>query len=290
MKHKILTFAFAFALSVGTSPAGAVDVPTASRYDNRIQYVDYNPGSVVLVRALPGLGARIVFGANEKILDVASGFSQGWEFNDRRNILYIKPKSIKQGNQILIPKPGAWNTNLMVTTDKHMYDFDLALLPGGGNSGKPLTNQNVAYRIQFRYPSDAQAAARAQATQAELDKVAPPVNWRYSMQIGDGAENIAPTMAYDDGRFTYLRFPANREFPAAFLVAADKSESLINSHIDPAAPDVLVLHRVAPAFVLRLGSAVVGVYNESYDPNGVPPVHGTTVPGTQRIIKPSGEK
>jgi P-type conjugative transfer protein VirB9 len=285
--NKIIGFSLAWC--VGTSSAFAVDVPTSSKHDNRIQYVTYNPGTVVLVRALPGLGARIVFGADEKILDVASGFSQGWEFSDRRNILYVKPKSVKQGNQILIPKPGDWNTNLMVTTDRRMYDFDLQLLSGGGNRSKPPVNQNVAYRIEFQYPSDAQAEAQAEAVQSRINRAPPPANWRYSMQIGDNSENIAPTMAYDDGRFTYLRFPANREFPAAFLVSADKSESLVNSHIDPAASDVLVIHRVSPAIVLRLGSAVVGIYNEAYDSNGVPPTHGTTVPGVQRIIK-SGKK
>ena len=105
------------------------------------------------------------------------------------------------------------------------------------------------------------------------------------MQIGDASENIAPTMAYDDGRFVYLKFPNNRDFPSAFLVAADKTESLVNSHIDPAVPDTLVLQRVSKEMVLRLGNAVVGIYNDSFDPDGVPANQGTTVPGVKRVIK-----
>ena len=166
------------------------------------------------------------------------------------------------------------------------------MLPGSNNSGKAPSNQRISYRVEFKYPADEQAAAKALAdkhrAQAKLDVKTEPRNWNYSMQIGDASANIAPTMAYDDGRFTYLKFPNNRDFPSAFLVAADKTESLVNSHIDPAVPDTLVLQRVSREMVLRLGNAVVGIYNDSFDPDGIPAEQGTTVPGVKRVIK-SGE-
>lgn len=287
MKTKLI---LALALSLGVSGlAHSADIPQSSRYDNRIQYVNYNDGDVVVVRALPGLGLRIVFAGGENILDVASGFTQGWEFNDRANILYVKPKSVVSGQgqeQVAYaPEAGKWDTNLMVRTNKRLYDFDLKLLPGGGNSGAAPKNQPVAYRVEFRYPADELAKANEEMARAEarakLDEKPAPRNWNYTMQIGDRSQDIAPTMAYDDGRFTYLKFPNNRDFPAAFLVAADKSESLVNSHVDN---DTLVLHRVAREMVLRLGDAVVGIYNENYDIDGLAPTDGTTVPGVQRVI------
>jgi P-type conjugative transfer protein VirB9 len=284
--------ALVIALSISFGATHAADVPQSSKFDNRIQYVNYNAGDVVVVRALAGLGTRIVFAPGETILDVASGFTQGWEFSDRRNILYIKPKSVKgdQGMPSMAPEAGKWDTNLMVTTNLRMYDIDLQLMPGT-NSGKAPASR-VAYRVEYRYPVEELAAAKAldekQRAQAKLDVKPEPRNWNYSMQIGDNSENIAPTMAYDDGRFTYLKFPNNRDFPSAFLVAADKTESLVNSHIDPAMPDMLVLQRVSKEFVLRLGSAVVGIYNDSFDPDGVPASDGTTVPGVKRVLK-SGE-
>ncbi len=269
--------------------AQAAEMPQGSSFDNRIQYVNYNPGDVVVVRALPGLGVRIVFAPDEQIVDVASGFTQGWEFNDRSNILYVKPKSIKSGNgqdaAVMPPVAGKWDTNLMVKTNLRLYDFDLKLMPGGGNSGRVPQNQRVAYRVEFKYPSDEATQAkeaydRAKA-QARLDQKPAPRNWSYSMQVGENSEGIAPTMAYDDGRFTYLKFPNNRDFPAIFIVAGDKTESLVNSHVDK---DILVVHRVVREFVLRLGTAVVGVYNDNYDADGIPADQGTTVPGVQRVI------
>ncbi|WP_281661159.1 P-type conjugative transfer protein VirB9 [Microvirgula aerodenitrificans] len=289
MKRSVLVLVLVAAFSA----VNAADVPQGSRFDNRIQYVNYNAGDVVVVRAVAGLGTRVVFAPGETILDVASGFTQGWEFSDRRNILYIKAKSLKgeQGQPPMTPESGKWDTNLMVTTNLRMYDIDLHLLPGN-NSGKAPASR-VSYRVEYKYPADELAAARAlaekDAAQARLDAKPAPRNWNYSMQIGEASDNIAPTMAYDDGRFTYLKFPNNRDFPAAFLVAADKSESLVNSHIDPDMPDTLVLQRVAKAMVLRLGTAVVGVYNDAFDPDGVPATEGTTIPGVKRVIK-SGEK
>jgi len=37
--------------------------------------------------------------------------------------------------------------------------------------------------------------------------------------------------------------------------------------------------------MLRAGSAVVGIWNEAFDPDGVPPDGGTTVPGVRRALK-----
>lgn len=290
MKQIILAVAAVFC------NAYAADVPQGSRFDNRIQYVNYNPGDVVIVRAVVGLGARVVFSPDEIILDVASGFTQGWEFNDRRNILYIKPKSIQvgQGGEPMAPVAGKWNTNLMVTTNLRMYDIDLHLLPGSNTGKSPTsTSSRIAYRVEYKYPADEQATAKALAekhrAEVKLGVKPTPRNWNYSMQIGDLSENIAPTMAYDDGLFTYLKFPNNRDLPAAFLVAADKTESLVNSHIDPTTLDTLVLQRVSKEVVLRLGNAVIGIYNDSFDIDGVPATNGTTVPGVMRVIK-SGEK
>ncbi|MBD4237374.1 TrbG/VirB9 family P-type conjugative transfer protein, partial [Xanthomonas citri pv. citri] len=105
---------------------------------------------------------RIVFAPGENIVDVGTGFSQGWEFRKSGNILFLKPKSVKTGGndgQVMAPEAGKWNTNLMVTTDQRLYDFDLQLLPGS-NDGAPARNQRVAYRVEFRYPAD---EARAKA-------------------------------------------------------------------------------------------------------------------------------
>lgn len=282
-------FALSVILAVATTNSAlAVDVPSGSRYDARIQYVDYNAGDVVLVRTLPGLGTRIVFAPGEQIVSAGSGFTEGWHFMPFGNTLFIKPKSVKvSDSEVLMPEAGKWDTNLMVMTTSRIYDFDLKLLPGS-SSGEPAKNQAVAYRVEFRYPGEERAKADADARQREADQrlaVKPsPVNWHYTMQVGKKSSGIAPNLAYDDGRFTYIRFPGNRDFPTVFVVAEDGSESIIDAHVDPSATDILVVHRVSKSLVLRLGKAVVGIYNERFDPHGRPAEDGTTVPGVKRTI------
>jgi len=288
---RALSLSIAITLALHSTATFAVDIPQSSKYDNRIQHVNYNAGDVVVVRTVPGISTRVVFGPGETVLDIASGFTQGWNFSDRDNVLYIKPQSIKgeNGQPSMPPEAGKWNTNLLVKTNLRLYDFDLHLLPGS-NSGAPATNQRISYRVEFRYPEDeaerAKKALEVQAAKVKLDAKTAPRNWNYSMQIGPDSEGIAPVLAYDDGRFTYLKFPNNRDFPAVFLVAADKTESLVNTHVEN---DVMVIQRVVSELVLRLGNSVVGVYNDSYDIDGVPPTNGTTVPGVKRVII-SGEE
>jgi type IV secretion system protein VirB9 len=284
MKRLLIAAAVCAAFS-----AQAVEVPQGSKFDGRIKYVSYNSGDVVSVNAYPGLGIQIVFAPHEKILDIASGFTQGWEFMDRRNILYVKPKSIRSGETLFEPEAGKWDTNLLVTTSVRMYAFDLHLLSMAGS--KATQQRNASYRVQFSYPEDEAAEARRKETLKRVDegRKQPPVNWNYTMQAGKNSDSIAPSMAWDDGRFTYLRFPNNRDFPAAFLVGGDKAESIVNSHLESTKPggakDILVIHRVARELVLRFGDSVVGVYNESFDPDGLPTDTGATVPGVERTMR-----
>ena len=115
-----------------------------------------------------------------------------------------------------------------------------------------------------------------------LQAKAQVLNSSYSIAEGNGSEDIVPTLVFDDGRFTYFRFPGNREVPAVFHVLGDGSETLVNARMED---DLLVVDRVSRRLMLRAGSAVVGVWNDAFDLDGVPPGSGTTVPGVQRIFK-----
>jgi hypothetical protein len=111
------------------------------------------------------------------------------------------------------------------------------------------------------------------------------MNTQYSIAEGAGSQDIVPTLVFDDGRFTYLRFPGNREVPAVFHVLGDGSETLVNARMED---DLLVVDRVSRRLMLRAGSAVVGLWNEAFDLDGRPPGDGTTVPGVQRVLKADG--
>ena len=107
-------------------------------------------------------------------------------------------------------------------------------------------------------------------------------NADYSVEVLAGGEYIQPTLVFDDGRFTYFRFPNSREMPAPFAIGADGQEVRVNFNIDG---DLMVVHRIAPRFVLRLGEAVAGIWNEIYDHDGVATDNGTVVPDVYRATR-----
>ncbi|KDC46261.1 type IV secretion system protein PtlF [Bordetella bronchiseptica] len=246
--------------------AHAFRIPTPGEQDARIQTVPYHPEEVVLVRAWNGYVTRIVFDEQEKIIDVAAGFADGWQFSPEGNVLYIKAKSFPaQGSPAQVPEPGLWNTNLLVKTDRRLYDFDLVLASADAATPQALQRSRMAYRLQFRYPAAPQAASRASPVGPAVPAGA--LNRRYAMQVGNGSDGIAPIAAYDDGRHTWLTFRPGQPFPAVFAVAPDGTETLVNLHIDNQS---LVIHRVAPVLMLRSGASVIRIVNQNGDASASP--------------------
>src|SRR3546814_4145231 len=68
------------------------------------------------------------------------------------------------------------------------------------------------------------AALEAQAVRGALDHavIEGPRNMNYKVQ---GSSDLQPSEVSDNGQFTVLRFPANREVPAIYLVRPDGSET-----------------------------------------------------------------
>ncbi len=94
-----------------------------------------------------------------------------------------------------------------------------------------------------------------------------------------GNGDIMPKKVWDDGRFTYIAMGNNREIPAAFKVDGNNGESTVNLHTEG---QLLVIHEVARRFVLRLDKQEVGIWNEAFDPEGMPNQTGTT---SDRVLR-----
>ncbi|MFM0758280.1 TrbG/VirB9 family P-type conjugative transfer protein [Paraburkholderia strydomiana] len=270
------TVALAAGLGVVCTVGHAYDVPRWSA-DSRVRQVVYRQDEVVRVIAQRGFATHIALDPAEQIAVVAPGDRDGWQVVANRgdHDVYLKPQL------------AAHDTNLEIRTDRHSYSFDLVVLPVGTRFG----NHEEMYRITFVY-RDAQAAKAKAADEAalvreRLDRSPVVRNAAYSMQVMQHSEDIAPIAAWDDGRFTYIRIPNNRRIPAIFRVADDDSESVIDRHMEG---DVIVVHEVARRFVLRLGGEVVGLWNDAFDVDGLPPAEGTTVTGVKRVLRSDGHE
>jgi type IV secretion system protein VirB9 len=269
--------------------------------DPRLREVVYDPKAVVTVPVKRGVVSLVMLDTDESIAEVASGLGgdcakaeAAWCIAAQaggRN-LFVKPKSTAS----------AANT-VAVVTDRRSHSFRFVVLADG--DPKP-----PVYRLVVKAPATRSVGAARQtspnglppsllAPLAALPTVpAPPtphqvvtarlqakpqvLNSSYSIAEGAGSEDIVPALIFDDGRFTYLRFPRNREVPAVFHVLGDGSETLVNARMEE---DLLVVDRVSRRLMLRAGSAVVAVWNDAFDLDGVPPERGTTVPGVRRSLK-----
>ncbi len=141
-------------------------------------------------------------------------------------------------------------------------------------------------------------AAEEGAPDIQSQEFSEPIvrNANYSKQTAADSEEIAPSVVFDDGRFTYFRYPKNREIPAIFAIGPVGEEIRVNIHsarlsADPENPkarvtnDYLVVQRLSKKFILRLGSAVVNILNEEFDANGIETWNGTTTPNLVRKNK-----
>jgi type IV secretion system protein VirB9 len=263
----------------------------------RLREVIYDAKSVVTVPVKRGVVTLVVLDADESITEVAAGLGGDCSKAEAAWCIAAQP-----GGRNLFVKPKSTASapnNLAVVTDRRTHSLRFVVLADG--DPKPPVYRLVIKGAPAK-PAPPRVALRDEALLHALSSLpqAPPppnplqviaerlqakpqvLNTSYSIAEGTASEDIVPALVFDDGRFTYLRFPGNREVPAVFHVLGDGSETLLNARMED---DLLVVDRVSRRLMLRAGSAVVGVWNEAFDLDGIPPAGGTTVPGVQRTLK-----
>lgn len=261
--------------------AAAEAIPRSSSKDSRVQTVSYDPNDVVSIRGQVGRAVLIQLEADERLEGDAAalgmGDSEAWNL------------AVKGNNIIFKPTANSPATNMIVTTNKRTYVFNLSLQGATNKKGKSI--QTPTYVLRFDYPdtrfkeTQAQQAKNAQVL-ALMQKVDPShkvtessVNQNY---WGKGSQAIAPTAAYDNGRFTFFSFNNGKDLPTIYKVLPDGSESLLNTHVEE---DTVVVHEMAKHYVFRLGNEVLGIENRSFDSVGSFNRTGTSDGDTIRMIK-----
>ena len=290
MRKNTLTFAAAWLIAASlATPSGRAAAQEAA--DPRLREVYYDPQSVVTVFVKRGVVTDIVLDAGEAITDVASGIGADCAKPDSSWCVAAQP-----GGRHLFVKPkstsGAAN-NIAVVTDRRTHSFRFVVL-SDRDARQPVYRLSVKVAAPPPPPAplpslpiaallvDPAPPSQAELVKERLTASPQPVNSSYSIAEGKNSQDIVPTLVFDDGRFTYLKFPNNRGVPAVFHVLPDGSETVVNARMEG---DLLVTDRVSRRLMLRAGSAVVGVWNDAFDLDGVAPSNGTTVSGVDRALK-----
>jgi type IV secretion system protein VirB9 len=252
-------------VALAESSAHGLDATGGARPDQRIRYVTYDPDEVVTVDAAVGVVTHVVLEAGEAYVAHAFGDGKAWDFAVKANHYFLKAVATNA------------DSNLTIVTDRRSYHFNLKLATG--------TDARATFEVSFRYPhSDARKRrdeARHQGVEETFGRRGGSANVAYSMS---GDLDIAPVNAWDDREFTYFKFPGNRDIPAIYMVDVEGTESIVNRHSAGAANEIVVVHRVAARWVLRLGTRALAVWNDAYDAEGRRNVTRTASPDVKRVL------
>jgi P-type conjugative transfer protein TrbG len=156
------------------------------------------------VTCAPLRACVIALEPGEVVLGKASGDAERW---------LVDQTATGQGGRtaLIVVKPIACNlvTNLVVSTDRRVYDVSLVSAPCAGGAGGAAAE--YTRMVRFYYPDSLVTRAQtsgAAAILAASEDVARPEDLRFGYSVkADKRARWAPVAVYDDGVHTYIRLP-----------------------------------------------------------------------------------
>jgi type IV secretion system protein VirB9 len=200
-------------VGLATGPALAGETAAAAQ----ILTTRFDPDSVVPISAPVGVAFDIELLPGEQVGGVAGGDLASMDLASERNHVVVRAR------QPVGP------TSLVVFTDQRTYRLMYSAV------ARPDPRPVVALRYN---PADTRAPAVEPAASSVLH-----TDYWYC-----GPPALRPLEAYDDGRHTYVRFPAGVDLPVLYRRTGDGHEQLLNSHIER---DWVVIHEVNTVLVVR---------------------------------------
>lgn len=261
----LLTPLLALVALMAASSAAAETLPLSGVVDQRIRTALYSPDQVYRLYGFVGFHIDLEFERDETFEAMSGGDLDGLTYSAHANVLTLKPKV------------ASTEMNLAVTTNKRRYYFEYSV-----SARRPdPANGLVMYAVRFTYPPAAKSSdglTDEQRIERELARAreSRPRNTDYWFC---GSKEVKPTAASDDGVQTRLTFAARSELPALFVMSDDGTESLLNFSIDEG--DV-VIHRVAPRFIVRRGQLTGCIVNKGFVGSGERLRSGTLAPDVTR--------
>jgi type IV secretion system protein VirB9 len=234
------------ALRVAEANAAARIQPAGAAYVNAMQVFGWSDGALYQVYAAPGEVTDIALEPGETLAGtgpVAAGDTVRWVIGDTES----GAGAAKCVHILVKPTRADLRTNLVINTDRRTYHLELRATPATYMAG-----------VSWRYPAGDLLAIRqaappdpppgGAAAGLDLDHL----DFRYRIE----GPHVAwrPVQAFDDGRQTFIEFPANiaqGEMPPLFVIGPDgKSAELVNYRV---LGRHMVVDRLFQAAELRMG-------------------------------------
>lgn len=220
----------------------ALREPTRHGYLNAIQVYPFQEGQLYRLFAAPERVTDIALQSGEKLISVAAGDTVRWIVGDTAS-----GSGANARTHILVkPSAPALKTNLVITTDRRVYHLALE-----------STDRTAMAALSWNYPQDALMAIDRAAADAEAQRpVADGLSLDrldFDYRISGDDPSWRPLRAFDDGRQTFIAFPASigvGEAPPLFVTGPKGEAQLVNYRMRG---DYYVVDRLFEIAELRLG-------------------------------------
>lgn len=194
--------------------------PKADAFLNAVQVYPYSAGTIYKLITAPERITDIALEQGETLVSVASGDTVRWVIGDTSS----GNGATKRTHILVKPSLTGLSTNLLITTDRRAYHLAL------GSTGRTaLTGISWSYPedalLALRRANDAARAAEPIAAGIQVEQL------HFNYAISGDAPAWRPLRAFDDGRQTYIEFPATiavGDAPPLFLVAGKGEAQLVN--------------------------------------------------------------
>jgi len=217
--------------------------PQTQGFVNAVQVFPFSDGTIYQVYTAPGAVTDIALQPGENLVAVAAGDTVRWVIGDTTSGIGAE----KRTHILVKPFASGLATNLVVTTERRSYHLQLT-----------ATSRTAMAALSWTYPADQLIALRRAADQAAA---AAPISeglavdsLHFNYAISGDAPAWRPLRAFDDGRQTFVEFPASiavGDAPPLFVVGPTGEAELVNYRVRGR---FYVVDRIFDVAELRLGT------------------------------------
>jgi type IV secretion system protein VirB9 len=185
----------------------------------------------------------------EIVLSRITGDTERWEIapaiagiDGKTTLVVVKPRECDV------------TTNVVLATDRHLYDLTLDSPPCKGRSTNP--QQPYVRHVRFYYPDETVTTwtkPNSPTTAARVGSDVAALNFGYAVKK-DRKFPWTPAQVFDDGTRVYIKLPEqarSAEAPVLFVIEGDGGKTLINYSV--VSPDTYVTDRLFDRAALVAG-------------------------------------
>ena len=231
------------ASSVINANKAALREPAKSGFVNAVQVYPFSEGTLFRLFAAPERVSDIALQPGETLTSVAAGDTVRWTVGDTTS----GSGETKRTHLLVKPFAAGLSTNLVITTDRRVYHVQLTSTASTAMTG-----------MRWTYPQDELLALARQRVEAEaarpVSAAVDIVQLNFDYRITGDRPDWRPLRAFDDGRQTWIEFPAaisTGEAPPLFVLGDKGEAELVNYRVSGR---FYIIDRLFGAAELRLGA------------------------------------